>query len=340
MSQFQEAKKTSGVIEGSVGEEYYPISQEILASFPKFRPIVDLYMFNEKILSLYPVAKKEERLSNEKLEKIHEACKEGCLFVSRSDHHIYVELLAKQAEFVLIDPNLHDTEIRDILIKALSTRLTALFEQPLPLVYKALHADIMVLTEYLWEDTTRIKLFMNALYTGEDNVTMHSLNVLFVGLWLYLQTEEKPTRKVFDRVAAGLALHDIGYSKVPVFILQKKTPLSKEENEKVMTHPKTGLAIAHKLEVIYDESNQIIFQHHELLDGKGYPSKLSSQNLSNFGMLGSVADTFSLMITKRARIQRVPTGKAAMLLAKDPKYFQKYTNPLAKAFMDGTFQNV
>ncbi|MDE5681307.1 MAG: hypothetical protein K2I05_03060 [Mailhella sp.] len=51
----------------SVSEEYYPISMEILQSFPKYRPKVDLYIFNEDIAQLYPVAKKDVRLYHEQL---------------------------------------------------------------------------------------------------------------------------------------------------------------------------------------------------------------------------------------------------------------------------------
>ena len=119
----------------SVTEEYYPINMEMLQSFPKYRPKVDLFVFDEEIAQLYPVAKKDARLTNEQVEEIYEACKNEILFVSRSDQHIYVDLLAKQAELVLFNNNLLDSEIVQILFQALQMRLEHLIEQPLPAYY-------------------------------------------------------------------------------------------------------------------------------------------------------------------------------------------------------------
>lgn len=41
----------------SISEEYYPISMEILQSFPKYRPKVDLYIFQEDISQLYQIGR-------------------------------------------------------------------------------------------------------------------------------------------------------------------------------------------------------------------------------------------------------------------------------------------
>ncbi len=316
----------------SIDEEYYPISEEILSSFSRFRPSIDLFIFKEDILSLYPIARKEQRLTDAKIEEIALACKNGCLFVSRSDKHIYVNHLAKQSEFVLIDENLRGQEIREILLRALTLRLQNIFEQALQISYKGLYKDLMVLTEYVWQDKSRLDYFMDNLYIEEDNLISHTINTIFVGVWLYLNTAENPQRKTLDKIIQGLALHDIGYTKVPAFVINKRSKLNKEEIDKITAHPRHGLLLAQKMEVIYDEVSQIIMQHHELLDGKGYPNRLNSSSITEWGMLGAVADSFSSMITKRPRDKKLGTLEAAKLLSKDACYSQKYTYALEKAY--------
>lgn len=328
------------VLKTSLDEEYYPISQEILSSFPKYRPAVDLYVFQEEIQSLYPLAVKEQRLTNEKIDEIAKACKEGRLFVPRSDHHIYVKHLAKQVDFVLIDSNLRDSEIKQIVVEALSMRLQALMDQTLTVVYKRLYADLMVFTEYLWRDKYNIKYFMSGLHIGEDNLIAHSINVLTVGTWLYFQTEKKPVRKTLDRIVQGLLLHDLGCIKIPPFILNKKTPRTKDELEKYHSHPRFGCLLMQKFGCTLDEINQMIMQHHERLDGSGYPNSLSGVEISDFGLLAATADAFSAMITDRPAAPRVKTREAAQALFEDQRFYAKYTGILLNAYSDGTFDNV
>lgn len=323
----------------SLDEEYYPISQEILSSFPKYRPAVDLYIFQEDIQSLYPLAVKEQRLTNEKIDEIAQACKEGRLFVPRSDHHIYVEHLSKQVDFVLIDSNLHESEIKQILVKALSTKLQELIDQPLSVVYNSLYTDLMVFTEYLWRDKDNIKHFMAELHIGEDDLISHSINVLIVGTWLYFQTEKKTTRKTLDRIVQGLFFHDLGCSKVPSFIINKKTPLKKDELEKYNSHPKLGIMLVQKFGCTVDEVNQIILQHHERLDGSGYPNRLSGVAITDLGLLAATADAFSTMITN-GQSPRVKTRDAAQALFDDQRFFAKYTGVLLNAYSSDVFNNV
>ncbi|NCB23030.1 MAG: HD family phosphohydrolase, partial [Deltaproteobacteria bacterium] len=73
----------------NINEEYYQISGEILSSFPKFRPPVDLFSFREDIAVLAPYCLKGARLSSDQVEEVANLCAAGDLFVSRSDHPIY-----------------------------------------------------------------------------------------------------------------------------------------------------------------------------------------------------------------------------------------------------------
>ena len=102
----EQARNAKGVPQ-NINEEYYQISKEILSSFPKYRPPVDLFSFRDDIMVLAPYCKKETRLTNEQIEEVARLCDEGDLFVARSDHHIYSRHIVKQLDLVLQDKNLN-----------------------------------------------------------------------------------------------------------------------------------------------------------------------------------------------------------------------------------------
>ena len=114
----------------NINEEYYQISSEILSSFPKYRPPVDLFTFREDICVLAPYCRKGDRLTNAQVEELAKLCAEGSLFVSRSDHPIYSRHIVKQLDLVLQDRNLKEAEIVEICIRALVMRYSEFYAQP------------------------------------------------------------------------------------------------------------------------------------------------------------------------------------------------------------------
>ncbi len=332
-------KKKAAVPE-KISEEYYQISEEILSSFSKYRPPVDLFCFREDIAQLYPLCRKGQRLSNEQVEDVSNLCREGALFVSRSDHPIYVEHIAKQADLVLVDDNLKESESADILLRALTMRLTAFYEQPVTAVFEPLYKDIMVFTEYLWQDLFRTRLFMRRLYTGDSDHVYHALNTMCVGLWILVQITPSETlkRRQLDRTALGLLLHDAGMTKILTYVLQKTTPLKQEEVEKILAHPLAGIRMLQKLNLSFDELNQAVIQHHERLDGSGYPQKAKAAAISPIGRLCAVADSFSAMIVKRNyAISRTPLAAAQELADAQNRYDPQYVAPLLLAYQNNAF---
>ena len=321
----------------SISEEYYQINQSILESFPKYRPPLDFFVFKENIAQLVLYSRKGDRLSNEQVEETRRLCAEGDLFVSRADHPVYSEHIVKQLDLVLVDPNLKEAEITNICLLGLEIRLTDFFAQPVKILFDMLYTDLQVVTEYLWGDLHRLRLFMRRLHRGEYSLARHSLNTFSVGLWLYSETRtEELRRKEFDQAALALLLHDVGMAKIPPFILGKKTPLKPDEKEKIPPHPLLGYKIMHKLDLTFDAMRQATLEHHERLDGSGYPQH--SKDISSFGRLVAVADAFSAMLQTRPYSGGKDFTSAAKELAEDRTRFDlSYSGTLLGAFISEAF---
>lgn len=331
-----DAQKASGTVPANINEEYYQISAEILASFPRYRPPVDLFAFREDIAVLAPYSRKGARLSNEQVEEVADLCARGNLFVSRSDHPIYSRHIVRQLDLVLQDHNLKEAEIANICIHALFLRYAEFYAQPVKALFEPLHRDVLVVTEYLSQDPKRINAFMRRLFRKHEPAK-HAVNSMIAGLWLSLQTSGDFQRKDLDRMALALLVHDIGMSKVPPFLLDRKGALKPEEREKVWQHSLLSVKIMQKLEMVYDDLLQICFSHHERMDGSGYPQHIKEGQLPATVTLAAVADSFVAMITERSYAPAKEPMEAARELAQDQRYNTSMARNLLAAYAKDTF---
>lgn len=329
-------RRTNSAIPDNINEEYYQISSEILSSFPKYRPPVDLFFFNEDIAVLAPFSRKGSRLTNEQVEEVARLCDEGNIFVSRSDHHIYSEHIVKQLDLVLQDKNLKEKEIVDICRQALLNRFEAFYNQPVKPVFDSLQKDCLVVTEYLFGDLSRINAFMRRLDSG-SSPALHAVNTMSIGLWLWIKKDTEKQRKTLDNLAMAFLTHDIGMSKMPPFLLSRPGPLKPDEKEKIIFHPLQGAKIMQKMETVNPEILHACLEHHEFMDGTGYPQHSKGEQLHLAGKICAVADSFAAMITNRIYAPAKDPLKAASELAQDNRYDISLGRQLVAAYATKQF---
>ncbi len=102
-----------------------------------------------------------------------------------------------------------------------------------------------------------------------------------------------------DVVRRAALLHDIGMLGVSNAILDKPGPLNSEESTAIHRHPVLTQQILFRVSA-FREVALLAGQHHERLDGSGYPSHLSSDQLSVEARVLAVADAFSAMMETRS----------------------------------------
>lgn len=322
--------KKHAILDG-LNEEYYQISRDILGSFNKYRPPLNIFHFKEDVARVTPYYKVGERLSNEQVDELAVLTDQGLIFVSRDDHPVYVKHISYQLDLVLVDANLKEKEIADIFVQALTRRMKEFLEQPVAAVLDKLWSDLMVLTEYLYDDIARTRALVRRLH-AVHTLENHSVNCGFLGLALLARMqggegiESAVSRKQFDRIAAGLFLHDMGMVKVPAFLREKDKPLQPDERNKVNQHTKSGFEMLTRLNLRYAEIEQCVTQHHERVNGTGYPLKSMKQDFA--GRLCAVTDSFCAMVSKRPYAPAKEYLKAAAELVADGGYDKNITKAL------------
>ena len=112
----------------------------------------------------------------------------------------------------------------------------------------------------------------------------------------------------------GLLL-DIGKIKLPRELLEKNARLTADEFEQIKEHVDLGLAILHETPKIHPDVLEGIAQHHERMNGSGYPNNLMGDRISTFGRMGAIADTYAAVTKPRPYAEVISPHQALQMLS-------------------------
>jgi putative nucleotidyltransferase with HDIG domain len=101
-----------------------------------------------------------------------------------------------------------------------------------------------------------------------------------------------------EALGTAAMIHDIGKIAIPASILSKPGKVSDVEYKMIKTHPRTGYDIIKNIEFPYP-IEKIILQHHERLNGSGYPMGLKEKKIMLEAKILAVADVVEAMSSHR-----------------------------------------
>lgn len=100
--------------------------------------------------------------------------------------------------------------------------------------------------------------------------------------------------RTVDSVVLGSLLHDIGMLKIPLNLQGKSVEsMTKAELEVYMTHPKLGAEMLNRYPIITEQIKQIVYQHHEYMNGSGFPNTLNNYRIYPLAKIVTLADEFA-----------------------------------------------
>ena len=124
----------------------------------------------------------------------------------------------------------------------------------------------------------------------------HSINTCIFAL--VLARNVKPPINL-NTMGIGALLHDIGKAFLPPELLSKEGSLTQAEWDLLRMHPKVGADIIALSRGYQEEYVDAILQHHERLDGSGYPAQLKGDAITLMGRITAIADVYDAMTTDR-----------------------------------------
>lgn len=102
-------------------------------------------------------------------------------------------------------------------------------------------------------------------------------------------------------------LHDVGKIGIPDAVINKPARLTDEEYDIIKTHPIMGARILGNIKEMPKLANGARW-HHERFDGRGYPDKLSGENIPEEARIIAVADAYDAMTSHRSYREPLPQG--------------------------------
>ena len=119
-----------------------------------------------------------------------------------------------------------------------------------------------------------------------------------------------------DTLSRGAALHDIGKIGIPDTVLLKKGRLDPEELALMRQHPVIGDNLCRTVKSL-ERVRPIVRSHHERIDGRGYPDRLSGGDVPLLAQIVGVVDVFDALTTNRPYRKAMTTAQAYEVMLSD-----------------------
>jgi putative nucleotidyltransferase with HDIG domain len=236
---------------------------------------------------------------------------------------------------IIAKPPAEITFEQEIAIAAtLHTKGKAIQKRMFDSVVKGLPLDLAIPEEFTGNLVSSIDRNPNALLCmtkireKDSYLLEHSLNVAIL-LANFANHVELSEDQVQELALSGF-LHDIGKIKIPDSILHKPGKLTDQEMNIMRDHVYFGVKILNELE-LPESMVRTISEHHERLDGYGYPEGARGDEISLFGRMIAIVDTYDAITAERCYKAGMPSQKALQIILQDSP--DKYDLELVKKFI-------
>ncbi len=156
---------------------------------------------------------------------------------------------------------------------------------------------------------------MTRLRLKDDYLIEHSLNVsiLMTIFAKHLAIDEA----VIEQLALGAFLHDVGKIQIRDEVLNKPGKFNPDEYQEMKKHVTFGIKILEDAPNISHIVMSIVKEHHERIDGTGYPFALAEEAISKYGRMIAIVDSYDAMTAERVYKAGMHPIKAFKILVKE-----------------------
>lgn len=146
-------------------------------------------------------------------------------------------------------------------------------------------------------DNDALAVDIGALKTSDEYTFKHSVDVATLSM-IIARNQGMSQKDVYNIGIAGL-LHDMGKSKIPLEILNKPARLTDEEFKIMKQHSVLGYDILKEKKEFSGAISLAVLQHHEKMNGKGYPLGCTADKICPYAKVLSVTDVYDALVTER-----------------------------------------
>lgn len=246
-------------------------------------------------------------------------------FARMSDHGV-AELCLKKADFsqcqealeskfrdILRDPSVPPSDKADIIQTTATSVASEYLKSPIAKVGTDRAANVVDgMIESLLEDPL-VAAYLVQMAGHERSTASHMFAVSTLAVVLGT-TVYGPDFDILRSLGLAGLFHDLGKLSIDSEVLNKSEPLTRSEVALIHQHPIESVRLVGDAPHITQPIRQMIIQHHERIDGRGYPLGLSGTDFLTGSRILSIVDSFHAMIGQRAYRAALPPQKANDIL--------------------------
>ncbi|GGD74313.1 HD-GYP domain-containing protein [Paenibacillus nasutitermitis] len=203
----------------------------------------------------------------------------------------------------LVVPDLISEETRQHALQEIRTNFRGMMDKPnrksgatYPYIAKPFREVMNMVIDDLTSQKDAMLMLMN-MGIVDDYLFQHSLNVCVYSTLLGIASGY--TREQLMTLGLGAMLHDIGKTQISSSLLKKTGSLTRDEYEEMKRHAERGFYL------LKDEPNipllaaHCAYQHHERLDGSGYPRGIKGDEIHEYAKWIGLVDSYDAMTSTR-----------------------------------------
>ncbi len=305
-----------------IPEEFLQISSNIVSTFGNRLPVT-LCIYDNEFQRVAPLFPKETRLTPKKKDQMEKECQDGNLFITKEEYAGLAGHISQNLGALLTEHYLDEAVAAEIFYSGILEKVRSFLGNPIAETLEQLKSVLAIFSEYVWVDRNRWAYFFNTLQRSND-IACHSVNTLFVGTAVYLKTVHKGDEKLeLNSLGLGLVLHDLGMTQIPTALLSKAGPFLYKEKQRMQEHIDIAEKMINRLEIKDAIVRSCILDHHERIDGSGYPRGKKADSISTETKVCSVADAFCAIISERWHRKGLNPILAAIVLTESSKRYDK-----------------
>lgn len=162
------------------------------------------------------------------------------------------------------------------------------------------------------DDNDAIAVDVSMLKISDEYTFKHSVDVATISMVIGKKYGISG-KDLHDLGIAGL-LHDVGKSRIPNEVLNKPSKLTDEEFTLMKKHSFFGFEILKERHEFSEGIMHGVLQHHEKINGRGYPMGSGEDKIHTFAKIISVADIYDALVTERPYKKGFPKGVAIEMI--------------------------
>ncbi|WP_100655967.1 HD-GYP domain-containing protein [Alteromonas flava] len=168
------------------------------------------------------------------------------------------------------------------------------------------------LIDSIFENTSAISC-LTLLKNADEYLLEHSINCsILMGIFARHMQFDKG---LIEELSLGALLMDVGMAIIPSDVYDKPGNLTEQDWQIIQGHVDAGVELIEQSDDVTDIIIDVIQNHHERMDGSGYPNGKQGQDISTYARMAAIVDCYDAMISDRAHQKsQTPTQVLRKLL--------------------------